>query len=160
MCAGSVVFVLITNELLLNVFLSLPPDFHHHPHIAPTVSPPHKPVTFHINVTSINITWSYIPTDPPTHFIVQILSSSYNDTKFHNLTNTLLSGTTHYVYTGLTYGVFYQFRVVAYRDGHLSDPSEPSPIFDNGLTGMAGLTRLSSFIVAMYFFFLPPPPPL
>ena len=100
---------------------------------APPITPPPIPTVQHINITSVNITWSYTTTTPPTQFIVQILSSSYNDTKFHNLTKPISE--THYVYTDLEYSIFYQFRIVAYREGTLSEPSEPSSIFDNGMTG-------------------------
>lgn len=99
------------------------------------IATPSTPETLHINMSSVNITWTYsdAPTDPPTQFIVQIRSQSFGDNKFHNLTTPLSK--LYYVYTGLVYGVFYQFRVIAVRNGSFSEPSPSSFIFDNGMTG-------------------------
>lgn len=99
------------------------------------IAAPSKPITLHINVTTVNISWTFSDrlTDTPTHFIVQIRSQTYNDTDFHNLTTPIHE--LYFIYSGLIYGEFYQFRIIAISDGNHSEPSEASSIFDNGLTG-------------------------
>lgn len=102
-----------------------------------TPSSPPKPVTLHINISSINITWEYPPTIPPTQFIVKGLSNAFNSSGFVNITKTLINDT-YYIYTNLMFGCYYEFTVTAYQDGMFSDPSHHSTLFENGGTAPPG----------------------
>lgn len=85
-----------------------------------------------MNITSVNITWSYPPTQPPTQFIVQSYSTA---SPYHNISQMLNS--TYYLYNGMAMGSFYMFRVIAYQSGVPSTPSDSTDVFINGANGIS-----------------------
>ena len=85
-----------------------------------------------MNITSVNITWNYPPTQPPTQFIVQSYSTA---ALYHNISQMLNS--TYYLYNGMAMGSFYIFRVIAYQSGVASTPSDETDVFVNGANGIS-----------------------
>ena len=81
-----------------------------------------------INISSVLITWSY-PTTEHAHFLVQ---RSYDGDSYRNDSSLIYK--THYTSTGLKFGAYYEYRVIALLEGVASPPTENN-FFINGVTG-------------------------
>lgn len=84
-----------------------------------------------VNISSVLITWSYHfeNVSPQVQFVVQC---SHNGESYINC-STLLNNTC-FVYGGMKFAGYYQFRVIAYCLGMTSKP-KGTYYFVNGITG-------------------------
>ena len=103
------------------MFLSLPID-------DPLVPSPENVQLAFMSISSVLITWTY-PASDHAHFVVQM---SYDGDPYKNISGLLNS--TQFVYSGMKYSAYYQFKVIAYVGGVASTPTETN-YFINGITG-------------------------
>ena len=108
----------------------------------PSVPSPTNVQLRFINASAVLITWAY-PPDPsllsPAQFLVQV---SHDGDPYQNSSDLL--NVTEFVYLGMKYSAYYQFKVIAYQEGVASSPTETN-YFLNGITGMLTLSFLSPY---------------
>ncbi len=90
-------------------------------------SPSNVQLSF-LNISSVLISWSY-PGADRAYFVVQ---RSYDGDAYKNVSGPLTA--TQFVYSGMKFSAYYQFRVIAYVGGEASPPTETG-YFVNGITG-------------------------
>ena len=115
-----------------------PPD-------TPSVPSPTNVQLRFINASAVLITWAH-PLDPsplsPIQYLIQV---SHDGDPYQNSSDLL--NVTEFVYSGMKYSAYYQFKVIAYRGGMASSPTETN-YFLNGITGVWVLNVLCHALVA------------
>lgn len=98
--------------------------------LADQIPPPSKPIVLHINISAVNVTWSW---------------QGYNDIQFlvqvavgpsENFVNTSKPNGKYYlIYGDMNVNEVYLFRVFAIQNGIYSEPSLTSDLLINGVNG-------------------------
>ena len=105
------------------------------------VQPPVDVLLEFINASAVRISWSYPDKDQPNsvHFLVRY---SHDGDPYVNAA-TQPTRESSYIFSGMLYGGYYQFQVVAIQGRVTSEPATTN-YFINGITG---LTEWGSVVV-------------
>lgn len=97
------------------------------------IQPPVDVLLEFINASAVRISWNYPNEDPshPVHFVVYY---SHDGDPYVNAAAQPVRGRS-FVFSGMLYGGYYQFQVVAIQGRSTSEPAT-TDYFINGITGM------------------------
>ena len=120
------------HSLWLVVSLLLPTLFLLFPNCvsADQVPSPSKPIVLHINISTVNVTWSW-----QGYSDVQFLAQVSVGTKGVFVNASQPNDKYYLIYGGMRLNEVYLFRVFAYQNGIRSAPSPTSNLLINGVNG-------------------------